>query len=259
MTQASVAFDRASDYYDQTRGFPMGVEQEAIAVIARIGDLTPDMRLLEIGIGTGRIALPLAPYVGAIYGVDLALPMVERLRAKQTDEGVYPVIANALHLPFADESFDALVAVHIFHLIPSYADALLEAARVLKPNGLLLHAWGERHSENRLDQVWKNAVERDWSAPGAMDWAQRGTFLTDHGWLAGDHDAHKYTVSQAPADYLAGVRGRIYSSMWFLPDEVHQRGIAALEAFIAENYDDPTLPVQIETAFQVQAYQKPSV
>lgn len=101
----SVAFDRAADYYDATRAFPSGVEQEAAAAIVRAGKLTNSSRVLEIGIGTGRIALPLARHVGEIYGIDLSRPMLLRLRTKQQNEPVnlvqgvrlaYPTLTTAL-------------------------------------------------------------------------------------------------------------------------------------------------------------------
>jgi ubiquinone/menaquinone biosynthesis C-methylase UbiE len=71
MTTQSVAFDRAAHFYDDTRGFPAGEDRAVAALISQAGGLTATSRILEIGIGTGRIALPLASHVGAIYGVDI--------------------------------------------------------------------------------------------------------------------------------------------------------------------------------------------
>ena len=49
---SSVAFDRAAEYYDQTRGYPPGEEKGVAAIIAQAGNLKADSRVLEIGIGT---------------------------------------------------------------------------------------------------------------------------------------------------------------------------------------------------------------
>jgi len=53
-------FDRAADIYDQTRGFPPGVGDRVAAALVDFVGLKPDDRILEIGVGTGRIAKPLA-------------------------------------------------------------------------------------------------------------------------------------------------------------------------------------------------------
>ena len=138
MTPQSVVFDRAADYYDATRGFPSGVETQAAGLIARTGGLSSQSIVLEIGVGTGRIALPLAAHVAQVNGVDLSLPMLQRLHAKQTTERVHIVQADITRLPFAASSVDAVLAVHIFHLVAGYSLALREAARVLKPEGVLM-------------------------------------------------------------------------------------------------------------------------
>ena len=95
MSSQSVSFDRAAEYYDETRGFPPGQEQPVAALMAQAGGLNSTSRVLEIGIGTGRIALPLALHVGEVVGVDLSRPMLNRLRAKQTTEPVEVTVGDA--------------------------------------------------------------------------------------------------------------------------------------------------------------------
>ncbi|MBC8098541.1 MAG: class I SAM-dependent methyltransferase, partial [Armatimonadetes bacterium] len=135
MSDSSIAFDQAASYYDDTRGFPPGIDREVGAFIANAGGLDANSQVLEIGIGTGRIALPLAAHVGGIVGVDLAIPMMQRLRHKrQAYAGRIDLIqGDILQLPLADASFDAGLMVHILHLVPDPQQAVRELARVLKP------------------------------------------------------------------------------------------------------------------------------
>jgi len=53
-----ISFDRAAEYYDNTRGFPEGVDEQIRAAIVNYTGASFNTRFLELGVGTGRIALP---------------------------------------------------------------------------------------------------------------------------------------------------------------------------------------------------------
>jgi SAM-dependent methyltransferase len=136
----SVAFDRAAEYYDQTRGFPTEVaERIADRIEGAAGGLSS--RFLEIGVGTGRISLPLHRRGRHVFGIDLSAPMLDRYRAKAAAEGLGPpavLRGDATRLPFRAGSFHAVIEVHVLHLIPAWREAVTEVRRVLAPGGTLL-------------------------------------------------------------------------------------------------------------------------
>ena len=258
MPNDSVAFDRAAEYYDRTRGFPQGVERDVAAMMARVGGLTPSSRVLEIGIGTGRIALPLAAHVKAYYGIDLARPMMDKLRAKQTDEPIYPIEGDATQLPFASGSLDAVTAVHVFHLIPAWRDVLGEITRVLRPGGVLVHGWNGRLLLDDLQNVWNEATKETREVPGAVPHDWRDQFLSDNGWRAvGAVEAHPFPVQRTPQDFYDSMEGRYFSGTWRMSDEQMERGLAAVREYISGHYPDPTQPETLEASFHVQAYLPP--
>ena len=77
-----VNFDRAAAFYDATRALPDGVaEQVRDAVLERVG-ARPGTRFLEVGVGTGRFALPFVRAGHAYCGVDLSAAMLGALREK---------------------------------------------------------------------------------------------------------------------------------------------------------------------------------
>ena len=258
MPNDSVTFDRAADYYDNTRGFPLGVEAEVAALMAQAGSLTASSRVLEVGVGTGRIALPLSPHVRGYYGVDLARPMMDRLRAKQTNEPVYLVQGDITRLPFDAASFDAVIAVHIFHLIPAWRDALREVARVLRPGAPLLHGGNGRMLANTLQDIWNEASNESREADGAIPHDQRETFLAANGWReVGAAQTHHFVTYRSPAEFMESIRQRHFSSMWRMDDATLGRGLAAVAAYVAAHYADPTQPEALESSFKVQAYLPP--
>jgi SAM-dependent methyltransferase len=133
----SVNFDRAAGFYDATRALPDG------AMADLLGTLSPELATrqpcLEIGVGTGRIALPLRDRGIRMAGADISEAMLRRLVANA--DGVMPfplVLADATLLPVATEAFGSVLAVHVLHLIPDWRGAVDEAMRVLRPGGALI-------------------------------------------------------------------------------------------------------------------------
>jgi ubiquinone/menaquinone biosynthesis C-methylase UbiE len=136
----SVPFDRAVEYYDRTRALPGRAHQQVIDVLAT--ELAGRGPVVEIGVGTGRIGLDLVRAGATLVGVDLSLPMLQRLVENAGDVALPVVQGDATALPFPDDAFAAAVASHVFHLVPEYRQALAELARVVRPGGPLLVSRG---------------------------------------------------------------------------------------------------------------------
>lgn len=97
-------------------------------------------RLLLLGCGAGRHLRALhreRPDL-RLHGSDLSLTAVSEAR-RYPDETAYTV-ADALALPYADQSFDMILLFDLLEHVPSVEQALDEIARTLKPGGLL-HAF----------------------------------------------------------------------------------------------------------------------
>ena len=81
----SVSFGRAAAYYDETRGFSPEGRRKTIDLLAR--ECASRGRVLEIGVGTGQLALPLHADGVSVVGLDLARPMLDRLVEKSGRAG----------------------------------------------------------------------------------------------------------------------------------------------------------------------------
>ena len=137
----SVPFDRAVEYYDRTRALPKKAHQQVIDVVA--AELDGRGRVLEIGVGTGRVGLDLARSGVPLVGLDLSLPMLLRLVDNAGSDVALPVVqGDAAALPFPEGAFGAAVASHVLHLIPDYPAALRELVRVVRPGAPLLVSRG---------------------------------------------------------------------------------------------------------------------
>jgi ubiquinone/menaquinone biosynthesis C-methylase UbiE len=95
--------------------------------------------LLEIGTGSGLTSAKIlnAGKAGLAVGLDLNLNMLRQSRKNKITQGIFiPLNANALRLPFRDNSFDAVVTMLGMGGIYSVEQAFHEILRVLKNNGL---------------------------------------------------------------------------------------------------------------------------
>jgi ubiquinone/menaquinone biosynthesis C-methylase UbiE len=131
------SFDRVAHLYDETRGLPPDVDRSVAACIAsRLREIADEPRLIEIGIGTGRMAAPLAELGLRVTGTDISPKMVAVLRTKRSDIDV--VYADAALPPFRASTFDAALFVHILHLVPDQERTLRAAIPLLRPGGMLI-------------------------------------------------------------------------------------------------------------------------
>jgi ubiquinone/menaquinone biosynthesis C-methylase UbiE len=258
MPADSIVFDRAAGYYDETRGFPPGIEKEVADLIRRVGSLTPSSHVLEVGVGTGRIALPLAPHLHGLYGIDLSRPMLNRLREKQTTERVYVTEGDITRLPFKSGSFDAAVAVHIFHLVPNWKGALQEVGRVLRPGTPLISGGtGETDTFKPLWDAWNKALPPHKRDVGVQQ-MRRNDFALEEGWRLGEEQLFIYEYSRIPQEIVELARRRVWSRLWDTTDEELAGPIAAMQEAIKTQFGDPNKPVQTQASFRVQTFYPPS-
>jgi ubiquinone/menaquinone biosynthesis C-methylase UbiE len=100
----------------------------------------PPLRILDIGCGAGRNAVPLAHAEHRVIGTDLSLPMLQAAAARVTKAGVAVAMAPMDVLPVRDRSIDLIIAHGIWNLARSdgeFRRAIREAARVARPGARL--------------------------------------------------------------------------------------------------------------------------
>jgi ubiquinone/menaquinone biosynthesis C-methylase UbiE len=117
-------FDAISPEYDATR---TPLDPATMDGLARALHDHRVRRILEVGVGTGRIAGPLEDRGFEVTGVDASPGMMALARRKGLQRLVR---GSAYRLPFADASFDAALFVHVLHVLDDPPLALHEADRV---------------------------------------------------------------------------------------------------------------------------------
>jgi ubiquinone/menaquinone biosynthesis C-methylase UbiE len=118
------AFDQIAPVYDQTRE---PLDATTLEALARILEQEGCRVLLEVGVGTGRIGVPLTERGFTLTGVDASKEMLARARAKHLDRLVR---GSAYALPIRDGAVDGALFAHVLHVLDEPKRALAEAARV---------------------------------------------------------------------------------------------------------------------------------
>ena len=124
-----------------TRGRERAFRERLIS----LAGLQPGNSILDIGCGTGTLAIAATRHVGpagSVHGIDASLQMIARARRKAAKTGSPAVfqIAAAESLPFPDGRFDVVLSTLMLHHLPRNArqQSATEIRRVLKPGGRVL-------------------------------------------------------------------------------------------------------------------------
>jgi len=258
------SFDRVADCYDATRALPPAAEAAVASGIMRaLRQVRARPTVLEVGIGTGRIAVPLMLAGAHVVGVDIAPAMLARLRAKRQD--IFVVIAEATRLPFPADSFDGALFVHLLHLLRDAGAALRAATRVVRPGGVLLYG-RTHHSESLLRSLAAEARRLARGLSGAElcadDWhAEADRAFTVHarelgGELTDVTLAHWWEQATGRG-VLAALGRRIYSSSWEIPEALMPELLRRLTVWIEEQVGDLDRVIETEVTFTLKTVQLP--
>jgi SAM-dependent methyltransferase len=143
-----IDFSRNAGIYDRRHG--VAIPDEQLGRLWESARLAANTRVLDIGAGTGRVAIPLARRGCSVIAAEPAASMLAQLRAKANDTNVRAVIAEGARLPFPAGYFDAVVIARLLYLTPDWRTILDETRRVLAAGGRLLHEWGN----GEIDEEW---------------------------------------------------------------------------------------------------------
>lgn len=196
---------------------------------------------LEIGVGTGRFAVPLARAGLPVFGVDLSAAMLRRLLSNADGVSVPAAQADATRLPFAAGTFGAGIAAHVLHLIPAWRVAIDELIRVVRPGGKLV-----AFARGRVGAGWLHDLQRVfYSAAGQGAWPPGMDGIEEldaemHGRGLGvralpvQRERRIFTVRRS----LELLEQGIYSACWALDDATRGRAAEHARGWAEANLGD---------------------
>ena len=100
--------------------------------------LNRDMTVLELACGTGLVPERIAGSVKMLEATDFSEDMIRKAKEKAHSCRLHFSVQDATTLPYAPETFDAVIISNALHVMPSPDKALSEIARILKSGGILI-------------------------------------------------------------------------------------------------------------------------
>jgi len=265
------SFDaRVVTQYDALRGHPAEVSAtigravvDAVKNHSALDGESP--RVLELGVGTGRIALPVSSAGAQVVGIDLSAEMLATLAShlRSAPAEIELVRGDITALPFQRHSFDAAMVTHVLHLVSDWSRVLKRLAEVVKPDGALLlgRDWVDPASmAGQIRMAFRQAVMHQ----GYTTAAPAGGPALHQALLAvgarasaagpGEIIAAEWRAYISPAEVLAGIASRDDAESWVLPDTILQPVCEVLERFVADRWPEKETPQEILRRFVVAVY-----
>jgi ubiquinone/menaquinone biosynthesis C-methylase UbiE len=254
-------FDRVADTYDATRGFSPAVEAEVgdgLAAILRAHAPDPAPSVLEIGVGSGRIAVPLAVRGIRVTGLDISRQMLRRLLDKRRDIDV--LLAEASKPPFRPNSFDAAIFVHILHLVPDARTTLAAAIACVRPGGILLnchHTYSPDAADKasvRLTEIVRDVTRIAARRPHGRSEGTDELFrevLSAAGATIETTEIAGWTETTTARSEIEMLKNRGHSGTWAIPEDAMPEVLARFSADAEAIYGGMDLPSVAPVSFSV--------
>jgi len=233
----SVRFDRVAGAYDRTRGFsPEGLAHTTDLFVSEFDRRDP---ILDVGIGTGQLAIPLRAKGVRVVGIDLADPMLRVLREKPGGADVPVAIADATQVPFTDGTFGGAYLRWVLHLVPDWRGLLSEVVRVVRPGGVFLVLLGQYEGPRaEIQSHFKELVGRD-DRPVGLTWGANDELdaaMTELGASQRLPPPFEDVEREPLSAFLDGIDARAFSWTWRVPDDELRSASAELRRWARERF-----------------------
>ncbi|MFX0062506.1 MAG: class I SAM-dependent methyltransferase [Candidatus Hermodarchaeota archaeon] len=242
--------------YDETRWVPDSIIEKMWDYINENCLLTEKSRILDLGIGTGRLSLPLIRKQKiSIIGLDISEEMLKKAREKLDTYATITGVASFIHgdaryLPFRSQSFDLIIFVHILHLIKEWKAVVVEGDRCLIPGkkqivqGNVHISW---HKTAPFQIYWESLELQgyDKTRLGLTQYQESEDFLKQLGYSTQTFSYHeKIEVSLIKA--FSMLEQRAFSSQWRVPEEKHLQAIKKVRGWMQDHKDVDIIDTSLE-------------
>ncbi len=235
-------YSNIARFYDKGRSLKKRHAELWLELLSEKSGASEGAKLLDLGCGTGRFALPIALNLKyEVTGVDSSAEMIDVAINKDRNYQVNWIVEDAAKISFPDDSFDIVFISFLFHHVDSALDVIKQCARVLKPNGTIFIRYCT------MDQIRDDVEHVFFPETIPIDEARMLTLEQMEGWLAetGFSEIESQSVDQPTHhdsfERLKGVREKFTSTLTLITDDEYERGLKKLADYVYKKPDDEWL------------------
>jgi ubiquinone/menaquinone biosynthesis C-methylase UbiE len=223
-----VHYDDISKSYDNHRSY----SGDDIKEIIDFAGIKPDIRVLDLGCGTGNVARGLRGLIDVdTVGLDISLPMLSVAREKSLE--VICADASNGRLPFREGSFDAIIGGYVIHQINNLENLFAECYRCLRRGVLAMLTSSHRQIENHhpvIKRFFPSLI--DANKARFPDIPEIVRLLYSAGFTDIKYQETRVQRILLDDEYLKKVKGKYVSTYQLLPQNDFEAGVAKLETYI---------------------------
>src|SRR5258708_16025772 len=237
--------DPVADSYDGSRTWPQSAME---SFLAGLKCLLADGLALEVGVGAGRIGLPLRERGVNVVGLDISARDLNRLARQYSQESATDlglVQGDAISLPFADASFNGVYTVNVFHLVKEWEQGLSEIQRVLIPDGVYINGTCNEVAtdiSNHMEVGWETVLRRNDLEidvrPGVQSRSLFDSVLRERSATLELIPVCRWTEGYSSRHRLERMRVRLSNAKQHIPETVFSKCIVDYERWLKAQYGD---------------------
>jgi len=227
-------YTKIAEYYDKVRPAPSDI---LVSKITEHGKINANCAVLDVGCGTGRFPLFIAPVKNSLVcALEPSNEMLKQAIVKDKSRRVFWVQGDGQRLPFREGFFNCAYMTLVIHHIENKEMALREIYRTLKKNGRCVimttsHYRIKRHVIHDFPRVTAIDLKRFPTVPSLKKTMTKIGFRDVHFHLV------KYDEGYISTDeYLERVKTKYISTLTLLKEEEFQKGFKIFEQKLRKKY-----------------------
>ena len=235
-------YSKIAEVYDKGRSLSEQNIDLWLGIISKYYRASEGARLLDLGCGTGRFAIPIATRLHyKVTGADSSEEMLVKARQKDTSRLVKWDMEDVQDLTYPDKSFDIVFMSFLLHHCDNQDKAIRECQRVLDDTGVILirHAGIEQIRDDVVHTFFPEVVAIDESRIFSVRKMEQHLKEAGFSGIVSEEIIQQtYTVG---AEHLKAVLLKNTSGLTMIPQEAFEKGVRLLRQYVDKNPIAPWL------------------